>query len=952
MSTPSAQRRFLNLSTDADGPFELLGLDPSPQPTSQQIDEALKRRLAQVDVHPQARTPEADQVRMALHAAAAVLRDKQLRRMLQPESVSDAAPRTAQPRPSPTEPARPAHALPLSMLESAIIAALLRERGWNSRSQHRLVGLAMQWGMQPGELVETIRQLAARWSTSALAPDAAEDAASHRPITLTGRTPWGARIAVCLAITTGIVAVSLAVWGVMQSGRRASHVPQQPRLTQAPPAEEGAKRTPDMTSPVTVVEPDAQPEVQPPPVGRSETDDRPPTQQWQQANVIRECRAIITTVTAQDTPPTEKTISGVQRIMAGIARRWPTLPHADREQLHWEVVHLLIAIAGADTTGSTVSSLLVRLDPIDGPSQHLSADDVWIRSWSAGIRARLSVEPDMSDAVRRVLRESLDWRADAATLRSGTSPGLPPFERGALARLHTMMPALAAQIETAEDGESAWTRWRKAVSVIRSAGGLAGPDDDYLIAVHAILSAGPEPTNGSRTALLVQRLLGATVLNRPNTIATVIQWLIDPRLTSLDMHVVTVHMVEHLNLDSSMILPAGASGEQRSYITRQWSRHRMAVGSPPTTDTPATRASDRHAYDPALRYEWETLVRRVLDRSVTGTSPTDCLTRAVRYARLAEAASLMERCDVAAAHDRLGSLDASLAVARPTQHNIAPRDGVLTTELLTPGLSDPIRADRIQVFASRYDVIGLADARTLAAVALTESSESVRAAAQQAVRGSYASSPTMMLALLDQLAKARPQRSPALVRMFEAVTAARLPDARSRDLVAAARLALVQRLLETRPSAVIGGAVDELAAMLAASYHVRRGGDANPASPEAEAWELFEQWRKRAVDVGATLPGDDTPDQVRRRLAASCELADGSLQRFVALQIAIVEEMAALAVAEHPEQVDAVMAVMHETRRSTHSAQDIVTQVETLERAILRLWLLRVQSASVRRAAT
>ena len=73
--------RFLGPQEAAGGPFALLGISPD-RCNEGSVLLALERQLDRVNAHAQCDTPEADEVRLALHAAAAQLLDPFVRRHL------------------------------------------------------------------------------------------------------------------------------------------------------------------------------------------------------------------------------------------------------------------------------------------------------------------------------------------------------------------------------------------------------------------------------------------------------------------------------------------------------------------------------------------------------------------------------------------------------------------------------------------------------------------------------------------------------------------------------------------------------------------------------------------------------------------------------------------------------------------------------------------------------
>ncbi len=223
--TPSElYSKFLNLKTPNPGPAELLGL-PSSQPASEAMVRAvLGQRLEQVDDHPQARTPEADQVRMALHAAAAILSDELLRAAVEPAASPSSPPAREAPGAPASAPPAPT-LVELSPLEQAIVAILAGSGGWSSRSQQQLATVAWRWNLTPAQLLERVRALAERWTMMAggAAGPAATPAAAAVP--RLSSAPWGARIAVLLALLVGVSAVVVSLTTVYLQGQQSRRQP-------------------------------------------------------------------------------------------------------------------------------------------------------------------------------------------------------------------------------------------------------------------------------------------------------------------------------------------------------------------------------------------------------------------------------------------------------------------------------------------------------------------------------------------------------------------------------------------------------------------------------------------------------------------------------------------------------------------------------------------------------
>jgi hypothetical protein len=324
------------------------------------------------------------------------------------------------------------------------------------------------------------------------------------------------------------------------------------------------------------------------------------------------------------------------------------------------------------------------------------------------------------------------------------------------------------------------------------------------------------------------------------------------------------------------------------------------------------------------------------------------LRRTVRLARLCEAASLLDRGQSGAAESVLLDLNVGFP-SRTTRAQGALQDGVLTPQLLTPGLTSLRRREMIEYFTARHATIGPADARTLAYTALFENEPELRDAAQTAIRRTYFESPEMMLATLDMLGRAAPVRSAGLVGMLEAISGARLPDPRDGRFIAEVRRALAERLLDVRPSAVEDQEIDLYAILLATAYRGRddtSGTEVPIDDADLEAWRVYLRWRERAMSVDAVLPMDPDSGAVHRRVKATLALCPGSMHRFAAVQLGIVESIAAVLAAEHPDREGQVRAFIQRLRIDlAREGQSVLTQIERLERGTLELWILRIEAA-------
>lgn len=147
---------YLGEDAASGGPFALLGL-PHEIDDAGMVRAAMARRLAEIDRHPWRHTAEADEARLAVHAAAAQLGDRSLREELK---------RVWPPGRSTGYPAFVARSARFANVTERLTrqARLLvgASGGWNARAKKRLAHLARANRVTADDLVRSLRPLAAR----------------------------------------------------------------------------------------------------------------------------------------------------------------------------------------------------------------------------------------------------------------------------------------------------------------------------------------------------------------------------------------------------------------------------------------------------------------------------------------------------------------------------------------------------------------------------------------------------------------------------------------------------------------------------------------------------------------------------------------------------------------------------------------------------------------------
>src|SRR5690606_39662354 len=149
------------------GPYSLLGLRPGPV-TDDTILAALDRRLAQVAASPLRDAPEADETRLALHAAAAQLLDPSVRRHLEARWGHVQPPAIAEDEAAPAAAPTLRRSAAGIALEHDAVVTLGLYGGWNQRALRRLTMLAHARGLSSQAVAITLQRPASPRAASQL----------------------------------------------------------------------------------------------------------------------------------------------------------------------------------------------------------------------------------------------------------------------------------------------------------------------------------------------------------------------------------------------------------------------------------------------------------------------------------------------------------------------------------------------------------------------------------------------------------------------------------------------------------------------------------------------------------------------------------------------------------------------------------------------------------------
>jgi hypothetical protein len=929
--------RLLGPGLDDRGPFVLLGLDPlQASEADRLVPGLLAAIMARIDGHAQAHTPEADQVRLAVHTAAA--------QVLEPAS------RAAQLRLWHPEYAPPEVEIPISaggkggdaLLSDQAKRVMAMHGGWNRDAMIALGALSSQSGA-------SLQQVAQAAATSAAIP-------TRVTAQVSAATSLEQSIAASQASAAPLIPAPLAeqvdpAYRKLQSGVRvagigcaamimvtivgfaatrceSTKVPERPVVQDVPLpptreqdraplpgtlfASEGEKRPlVDSSRPAASAAPDMQ----------------------AMLAQVREIRG----ASAADPAAASAQLSRVVQLAASSWGEWqPDQVAAFTDGL----VDAVYALSRDPEWGrgaiDAIMAPTVWRQPADARE---IAPRVWPSVFAAGALARLSRERDLPASVRAAVNVELT--------RVSATPSDMTFEAGARAGLQVVASVLSVvrgATSSVADLGPAWGKWTDGALAVAAMSSVTDPGRRSLVVLvpfEDYLRTGPDPSADKQAFESIQAIaarLDYSTSGPPRE--WLLRWMVSPEISSGRLFALTAKLAQEPaksgGVDTSLVVPSAANENLRADLRDRYAKAWGVV---------STQDADQ------LRGDWVAWTREFLQDQSTPKSAALSLAGAVAAARINEAAWLMwtgepERAS-SALYQRLEPIamaQKAMDAARPASLvDPGPPDGEWGAKYLAASLAE--KRELMNAIGTDASIIGPRDCFVIVNELIKGQNAQLRTMARDRVRllGSQAPMISTMLDVAGTLPKTR-----EMSELVEVVTAVSLPatdDPRWRESV---RRELVDRLLGVLAAAGEFGVIDLLAQQLADAYQVRGGAAAEkrPGSPEAAAGRLA----VRLIKVAETLPSSGrehaTLAEITQRLAGrqARERASstGIVRQFLAQQMACFELTAYTMVTEDPTRESAVKEVVAKVMQNWTGAATSLEQARICERGICELWLVRL----------
>ncbi|MGP1345704.1 MAG: hypothetical protein ACTS3F_03435 [Phycisphaerales bacterium] len=977
---------FLPGVKPGDGPFALLGVE-TDRCDAASIDAALRRRLAAIDAHPQRNTPEADELRAALHSAAAHLHHPAIRAAAQhrfnapaPTRATSAPPTQAPatphlqarpPAPAPSTPVMPQGPFRLPPEEEAyrdlVVRVLVHAGGWNETAKRRLAAITAQHNRPIRHLQAALRLIAIngparryRPTLHSPHPDPATPGATRHANTKSldpSRTPVAAAparrhqrrilLVASILLTLNSIILLLVFAGIIRS-----------RLSFRDAA--SARNTPEAIAargddPSTISGAEARRLIDR--ASREPIDDSP----------IAHLNAIRTA--AADLPEnTTRSMATFNRRYTAVAGMWRQLSEPERQALITSISDFVAAAGILDPAEAmrAIDTVASPSDPISRLSATPRAEQLPPAAFSIAMLSRLQRDRDLPPTVQSALARRIEPVEALAGLIPGAERRGPSFDDG----LALALRALAARI-TPRDGEDnagefipLWRAWlditRDTARQNRSGGALVALDTLELILTDT-QSLQAEPAS-----LEIAKLLTASIdWLDPMASRRLLRWLDTERIPRAQTNIVLSWLAATMpdRIGSDLIVAPNALPAQRTE-----SRDRLAIALGVTV-APATE------FDSQLIARAQRLIAEAESISA-GADHTEALTLAAALASLNEAAAHRWTQQRAAAEAALARADTQ-AIRESLASSLPPPEPHDLAALTAPATGDDARwALRVLQSESDRDTLagllnqltnlprdlGPADAGVLVEVGMTNTSTPIRDAAQRALVR-YAQSPALIEALLQHSALGRRGLDRLLLDVVKALTGGQLPHWSDPRFAIEARRALLESQINIITQRRLP-AVEGLAATIARAYTeleratrisagLRAGtrptgtapnlpnpGDslqpANAAAALADTMQTIASLSPDPPNPISSLGGIAT----RRR--ARQALANAAIQHFHAEQTSAAEYLAHIVHAEQPDLRLDVLQILDTMRARRDQADSITTQIVAAESAMAALWIMRL----------
>ncbi|MBS0191615.1 MAG: hypothetical protein U0573_11165 [Phycisphaerales bacterium] len=866
------------------GPFALLGVDARPM-DSADVLEVLHRRLDQLAGHPQSATPAAEEVRLALHSAAAQLCDPALQELLlQQWGGSKERPRE-----------RSGPGTPQALFERELHLAVGMSGGWNDQARLRVLAACEARGVAVADAVsllslrsppvEPVRiQPRARSRSTYPALAAEVHLEEAYPQELHPEKEYVRWDIFLLAGFGALALVSVIATIILLSPSRPT-----PSPAPATPAPELGVASP---VPVSVQELPAIP------ADLSSGD----------------ARAISLEIVGSTRDLATDGAAALQRFSRGyeaFGKSWTMMQADELAAVVSGIVDFAFAASrqDIDVAKAITAPLATPIGDAKGSVRTLAM--------SAGIASRLLSEADLGRAAIQSIA-SLAIIPGAAQALDGAAS----FRAGIERALPDIAVAIAGSSNRSPQPWKEFIEVRDAVFADRTE-----PKDRLTIgALDALLHA---PDAGVAGAPGVQVLAAALSWQASDDLRNaVFGWFDDMAIPGEAISAITRAMVASSapGIDSTMVLAPASGPEARAAV-----RERLAQ----VWQAGPVRTSD-------ISEEWKALAAKLL--SEPATDPKAQLLLASRLALLTLAGEDIRTSkpdDAKAALRELVTPAASNAQTPPPPARVpspGPQSGAI--DFAQAGNSVQARLEALKKIQNSSLETDSLLARMLVVESARGSPAPVRDAARAELRRRI-DAPAILLATIEFF-RQLPETPENADWVSEVAGKPGAWKNRPKWKVSGL-LALLDRACERFPASSSEASIDAAADALGRAWWLRAGESGEPGSADQSIRRLESALDSTTRAVSRREPGW-SPSEIRRRKEARLSIATASLEKAVVMQAACVEWTALQAMMDRPRAGEAIRDITREWSMRCRTADTAVLQLLEGERAMLQLQVLRLSA--------
>lgn len=887
--------RYLGIEATR-GPVELLGLH-TPDCTHEQVIQALRTRLGRVARHPLGRSVEADEVRLALHAAAAQLMDPRVRAHLLSEpreepTEQDSAEHTPEHK-SAADRTRTISDRELDAFRHTALAMLRRTGGWNRRSMQYVAGLAHASGIPVTELSRALHRAPVTANASARESGVVSPASRTRREASTRTDP----VLAIVGVVGGVGITLIVVLAVV-----ASLLPERTPSSQSAPTQTTSEG-----------------EAPPAPV---------PGVERQSQLIVDASNLLETLQEAHDLIP-DNVGEGAwrfERAMEWLAPNWHTLDEPFRFVIEERITSILLDIP------STSASWERAFESVVSPSRRMLVADaggfdppgaIWSVWYTQELRRQLDTSSRLYDATASILGEVFGGRVPRSV---DSSHSLLDASRVTLERILT-------RDEPEDRLASMLASWHECMPWIQDDSVrqrlLIGAIDRVLRMDESISQS--RPLRDATLALMGDLAWSVQSDASPtHAMVSLLSWLDDPNIDTRNLSVVT----QWLSLDpdgpsvpSTLILAPGASQSARASVRERLGAY-WAIGD-------IDEASPRQ--------RWRRLAADHLSTPIP-------VRQEMLLEDLARSGSLLEGGHMIWSRrydEALRTLDAieSSTDHAPDQPDVASGETGWMVQYVTSTDSLEGRLDALRTLETRQGLLTQGEGDLLAEVATRGTPNQVRRRAQWIVRERRAET-SVLRGLLESLGSNRWREDAH--ELLDDITGLHTfdhSDPRWRDETRRALTGLVLDAMSRRGpegdgQQHVARLEMSLRSITGTSPHVDdvpSGITLNEATRQ-----LRRQWEEHAMLFEPNPSSRVTLDEIRQRRLGRLRLIEGPIREFAVEQLSLVELLAYVMVGERPDATYQVESVMDDLLRDRSASGSVLEQIAMAQRAIVELWWIRL----------